>query len=333
MDTRLHILPLALLAGLSAAAQPTLTEANNAPIPGDVHALSRSTADSILTSAGPNETYGCWMLLESSTRDMRMLTPSETPTSGIMTGCEVLSTDGGTDTLFWSSDAAGLQLVGERTALATFPYTDAVKELAYPLTYNSTWTDAGSASYTVAGLSVLRTVSITGNADGYGTLELPAVEIDDVLRVRVRKVTLDQGGIANIERRTNITSFYTDTVRYPVLRLLVDSVSISGGAWSVTYSNDWMYGQGDVGLAEAEVAPVFFTGFPNPATDVLYLPVAVEREALCEVFDAAGRVVLGRVLQAASLHTVPVEGLPAGLYTVRITDGDGIRTGRFQVAR
>jgi hypothetical protein len=308
MDTRLHILPLALLAGLSAAAQPTLTEANNAPIPGDVHALSRSTADSILTSAGPNETYGCWMLLESSTRDMRMLTPSETPTSG-------------------------LQLVGERTALATFPYTDAVKELAYPLTYNSTWTDAGSASYTVAGLSVLRTVSITGNADGYGTLELPAVEIDDVLRVRVRKVTLDQGGIANIERRTNITSFYTDTVRYPVLRLLVDSVSISGGAWSVTYSNDWMYGQGDVGLAEAEVAPVFFTGFPNPATDVLYLPVAVEREALCEVFDAAGRVVLGRVLQAASLHTVPVEGLPAGLYTVRITDGDGIRTGRFQVAR
>lgn len=333
MDTRLHFLPLALLAGLSAAAQPTLTEANNAPVPGDLHTLSRSTADSILTSPGANERYGCWMLLQASTRDIQMLTPSETPTSAIMTGSEVLSTDGGTDTLFWSSDATGLQLVGERTALATFPYSDPVKELAYPLTFNTTWTDAASASYLLAGFNVVRSVTTTGVADGYGTLELPAVEIDDVLRVRVRKVTLDQGGIANIERRTNITYFFTDTVRYPVLRLLVDSVSISGGAWSMTYSNDWMYGQGDVGLADLDPARVSFTAYPNPASDVLNLPVEVKGTGLVEVMDAAGRVVLGRTLTANGPHGLPVSTLPAGLYTARITDASGIRTARFQVAR
>jgi hypothetical protein len=52
------------------------------------------------------------------------------------------------------------------------------------------------------------------------------------------------------------------------------------------------------------------------------------------VVDAAGRVVLTRTLGAsAATHQLPVNGLPAGMYTARIIDQDGLRTTRFQVAR
>jgi hypothetical protein len=232
--------------------------------------------------------------------------------------------------LFWSSDATGLTLEGERT-LATFAYSDPVKELAYPCTYGTTWTDNGSAGFTIPPYNVVRTVSLSGEADGYGTLQLPSGSYSDVLRVSVRKETNDQS-ILTVERITNTTYFFKDNVRYPILKLVTDSARIGGGNWAVTFANEWMYGQGIVGVEEA--ADAVFTCYPNPASELVMLPVAVKGAARCDVYDAAGRVVLSERLTATNLaHQLPVNGLPAGLYTARITDADGLRTTRFQVAR
>ncbi|MCC7501424.1 MAG: T9SS type A sorting domain-containing protein [Flavobacteriales bacterium] len=319
--------------GLQSFAQPTLTQANNAPVPGDIFSISSSAADSILTSAGASQLFGCWMLEEASARDIKYIDPSETTSSDLMTDEDVLSTDGGSDTLFWNTDATGLYLVGERT-LATFPYTDAVKELVYPCTFGTTWTDNGSAAYTVAGINAVRTVSVTGNADAYGTLELPVGPIDNVLRVSVRRTSLDQSAFLNVDRVTHITYFFVDTVQYPILKLQMDTVILNGGAPSVTYSNEWMYGPGTVGLTDLSSNEIAFAAYPNPVAELLSLPVTVKGAARCDVLDAAGRVVLSRQLNASNtLHQIAVNGLPAGLYTARITDQQGLHTARFQVAR
>jgi hypothetical protein len=332
MNQRVLLLSASLTVCLAAAAQPTLTEANNAPQPTDLFPISSSSADSILTSAGAMETYGCWMLLEASNRDVHFIDPAATSTSNTIPGTEVISTDGGADTLFWSSDATGLFLVGERT-IATFAYSDPVKELAYPCTFGTTWSDNASATFTVSGFNVVRSTTLTGEGTGYGTLQLPSGSVNDVLRVSVRKQTTDQS-IATIVRTSNITYFFVDTVQYPILRLQVDSVTISGGAPGVTYTNEWMYGQGDVGVEDLSAADITFTAYPNPVNDLLTLPVSVNGAATCEVIDAAGRVVLTRTLGASSAtHQLPVNGLPAGMYTARIVDADGMRTTRFQVAR
>jgi hypothetical protein len=278
------------------------------------------------------ETYGCWMLLEASNRDVMFLNPSVTPTSAIVPTAEVLSTDGGADTLFWNSDANGLFLVGERT-LASFAYSDPVKELAYPCTFGTTWTDNGSATFVISGFNVVRSVSLTGEGTGYGTLQLPSGSVDDVLRVSVRKQVTDQS-FASVLRISNVTYFFVDTVEYPILSLSVDSLIISGGAPGVTFSNRWMYGQGILGVEGVSASDITFTAYPNPTNDLLTLPVAVNGAATCEVVDAAGRVVLTRTLGAsAATHQLPVNGLPAGMYTARIIDQDGLRTTRFQVAR
>lgn len=319
--------------GLQSFAQPTLNQANNAPVPGDLFPISSSAADSILTSAGASQLFGCWMLEEASVRDIKYIDPSETSSSSLMTDEDVLSTDGGSDTLFWNSDATGLFLVGERT-LATFPYTDAVKELVYPCTFGTTWTDNGSAAYTVAGINAVRTVTVNGNADAYGTLELPEGPINNVLRVSVRRTSLDQSAFLNVDRVTHITYFFVDTVHYPILKLQMDTVILNGGAPSITYSNEWMYGPGTVGLSELSADDVTFVAYPNPAAELITLPVTVKGAARCDVLDAAGRVVLSRQLSTSStMHQLAVNGLPAGLYIARITDQEGQHTTRFQVAR
>lgn len=319
--------------GLQAFAQPTLTQANNAPVPGDLFPISSSSADSILTSAGASQLFGCWMLEEASARDIRYIDPTETSSSDLMTDEDVLSTDGGSDTLFWNTDATGLFLVGERT-LATFPYTDAVKELAYPCTFGTTWTDNGSAAYTVAGINAVRTVSVTGNADAYGNLQLPEGLINNVLRVSVRRTSFDQSAFLNVDRVSHITYFFVDTVAYPVLKLQMDTVILNGGAPSVTFANEWMYGPGTVGIGDLSADDVTFTAYPNPTAELITLPVTVKGAARCDVYDAAGRIVLSRQLTtSATTHQLPVNALPNGLYTARITDQDGLRTTRFQVAR
>lgn len=318
--------------GLQSFAQPTLTQANNAPVPGDQFGVSTS-ADTVFSDPGASELYGFWMLEEVSVRGVQFIDPSETSSSNLMTDEDVLSTDGGTDTLFWNTDATGLYLVGERT-LATFPYSDPVKELPYPCTFGTNWTDIGSASYVVSPFSVVRSVTVEGSADGYGNLQLPDREVNNVLRVSVRKTISDVSSLATINRVSHITYFYVDTLHYPLLKTSVDSVTFAGGPPTVALSNEWLYGQGILGLDDVSANDVTFVAYPNPAAELITLPVSVNGAARCDVYDAAGRVVLSRQLSTSTTtHQLPVNGMPAGLYTARIIDQDGLRTTRFQVAR
>ncbi len=63
--------------------------------------------------------------------------------------------------------------------------------------------------------------------------------------------------------------------------------------------------------------------FPNPARDILYVPITVEADATTylQVLDAAGRVVRDRdvdLQQGAHTVQIPLEGLPAGAYELRL---------------
>lgn len=331
MDHRTLLISATLLVAGPALAQPTLTEANNVPALGETFPISSSDADSIGSATGANVTFGCWMLEEQSNRDIQFMTPAATTTSSLIPAAEILSSDGGSDTLFWSSDASGLYLEGERT-VATFAYTDKVKEMTYPCTYGTAWTDNGSATFSIGAFNVVRTVALSGIADAYGTLQLPFGSINNVLRVKTRKATTDQS-FTNLERITNTVSFYVDTVPFPVLRLISDSLRLGGGAWGVTYTNEWMYGPGIVGVADLNAASAVFVSYPNPATDRLNLAADVKGGSTLQVIDGGGRVVAVHAIQGSAPFSVPVDQLPAGMYTARLTDATRTRTTRFLVAR
>ena len=74
--------------------------------------------------------------------------------------------------------------------------------------------------------------------------------------------------------------------------------------------------------------------FPNPARDILYVPVTVEADATTylQVIDAAGRVVRDRdvdLVKGAHTVQIPLDGLPTGAYELRLqntTSGAAVST-------
>jgi hypothetical protein len=324
MNTRYLLLPALAIASL-AAAQPTLNAGNNLPTTPSQFDITVRPEWVYQGDAGPGQLFGQWYLQGTDNRQIRYLSPSVTPTSAQMPGTTYLYTDGGSDTLFMQGDAQGLLLVGERTALGTFPYTDPARELVYPVTFNTTWTDPFTASYSVAGLPVTRTGTVTGLGDAYGTLQLPAREIQNVLRVKVRKQTTDASPFLTLTRATETWYFFVDTVRHPVLRLQIDTLGTAGGEPTVSREAQWLYGNGFASVGEIAFNDVVFTPYPNPAdgpVDLLIAEAAGAREL--EVADATGRVVLRTALPARE-GRVPgafnTQGLAPGLYTLRLSDG------------
>lgn len=323
MKPRTTPLLVALLSGLTLAAQPVLDATNNVPAPGTIVPVEMGTYEGYHGAEGANATYTFWMLESTTNKDIAYLSPSVTPTSAQIPGTQLLSTDGGSDTLFWAVTAQGLVQLGVRSSLeGILAFTDPILEIAYPCTFGTTWTDATSSNYVVSGLPVTRVGTITGHADGYGTVELPNAVVADVMRVHVRKVITDQAAITTIERKSDTYYYFSETFPHPVLRLTTDSVTISGGAPAVTYTSQWMFGPGNA-ITESDLGALGFTMAPNPVhrTDgqvELRFGTSVTAIRGWRVMDAAGRQVLANdVGQSGDVIRVPVSTLAPGAYLVQ----------------
>ncbi len=322
------------LACTTLVAQPTLTAANSVGAAGQEFPVVTGTSYVYAGPAGANVGYGFWMLPPSGNRIYYYLAPSVTSSSATVPTATVLSTDGGSDTLFWRTGASGLELAGERIALvgSTFAYSDAPVELKLPLAYGGTWTDNFSANFSVSGFAAVRSGTIAGHADGYGDIELPNAVLTDVMRVKVRKVTDDQSAIINIHRAEEIHYFYSGIHGHPILKLVLDTTIIGTGNPAVTRRTEWMFGEGQVGVDEVAYDDVVFRAYPNPATgpvDLSFSEGAMARHL--EVMDATGRLVLQRNLTVGTGSTVlagafDTSGLNKGLYFVTVIRANGDRS-------
>jgi len=206
-------------------------------------------------------------------------------------------------------------------------FTDGAIELVYPCLLGTTWTDNFAANYSVSGFAVSRAGTINGIADGYGSLALPGVEVDEVLRVKVRKVANDISPIATIRRTFDTYYYYQEGVKFPLMMTSLDSVMISGGAPTIVFTMEWLYGEGNIGIEDLRADQVVFTPFPNPTNGRIDLQLGAEVANVrsVELFDASGRSVMQvkKPLAGNINGFLDVSSLPAGVYQVRLTQADG----------
>lgn len=325
MELRYATISLSLLMAGTLLAQPTIDATNNVPAADTEYAVSSATNWVYPGPAGADQLFGQWALEPTGNRNIQYLPPSVTSSSSQVPTAVLLSTDGGSDTLFWGLTANGLEILADISGLGFIRYTDPLLELKYPCTYGTTWTDAINASYTVSGFSVARTGTVTGNGDAYGTLELPAVSLDDILRVKVRRVITDASPLVTIQRRTESYYFFSDAVRHPVLRMDLDTVVIGNGAPAVTRSATWMYGNGNVSVQDIDFNDVHFTTYPNPADAAVNLSFGSAEHGVrsVELLDAMGRVVMQQPLSHGRTTEMPsafdTSDLAPGVYHIRLT--------------
>lgn len=320
-----------LLVAPSAMAQPTLDFDNNGPVPiGAPWAVSKYGASSMtygVGSPGPDQLYGFWMVPTTGNQDIYYLSPTVTPTSASFPGCTVISTDGGSDTTFWKVDATGMEMLGVRSALeGVLPFSNASTELVYPITYNDSWNDSFSASYLAGGIvPVTRAGTINGVADGYGTIQLPGIELENVLRVKVRKIAIDQSSVANVRRTFDTYYYYQEGVKFPLMRASLDSTTLSA-APTITFTMDWLYGSSQVSVADIKPEDIVFTPYPNPTNGMLDLRLEDLLEVRSiEVINANGQLMqqFTKPMSGTVSGVLDMSGLAAGVYQVRITRAHG----------
>jgi hypothetical protein len=323
MIQRYFFVAAAALSATVLSAQFTLDTGNAVPTAGSIFPVSTGTYE-FPGPAGADQLFGHWMLLPTGNRNLSYVDPALSNTASTIPGTALISTDGGTDSLFWGLTANGLEVLADLSGLGLVRYTDPVLELKLPCTFGTSWSDVVSAAYVVSGFNVQRTGTVTGLGDAYGTLELPEVELENVLRVKVRKVFQDNSPIINVQRISETHYFYTDGVPHPALRLQLDTVIIGTGNPAATREAQWMYGNGNVSVADIDLDNIRFTAYPNPATGAVHLTFGSSEHGArsVELMDATGRIVARRPL--ATLNTTDVQGafdaanLAPGVYHIRL---------------
>jgi hypothetical protein len=323
MNLRYASITLALLATTLVAAQPTLTTANHVPVVGQTVALWTGTNYTWEGPSGAGVTYNYWDLFPSASgnRNFYYAPPNGVPAAGYAT------TDGGSDSTFWSVSADGLSSVGEKQPLTgRVSYPQPLLELPLPLSFGNSWNDAVTVNYVAqAVIPVVRLATVSGTADAYGQLTLPNANTVEVLRVKVRRDIRDESSVINVRRIINFSSFYTASNTHPVMKLQIDSLQLGTGDWTITRSVELTGAGAFVGVDEYSSAEAYFNAYPNPAGDAVTIQLNGPASQV-ELLDAKGAIV--RTLNGTRDQVrMDLHGLEAGHYLIRaFLDGKVLET-------
>lgn len=315
-----------LLAASSTATAQTLTDAATSFQPGESFLLHFS-AYIPPGNAGANVTWDLSSLTDDSTRTVSYVAPQGTPAGTSFPNSTVAQPSDAGDHTYFSCNAAGIELLGTTAGADLVIYQDGERILSYPCSFSTQWQDPFSASFTVQGIAIERSGTITGNADGFGSVVMPYGTVSNVLRVKTTETYADVTPFGDFDYDLESYYFHKPGLHVPVASVR-DYVLTAFGMPQTIQSADWLDGS-FVGIEAALRNDIGIDLFPNPArTDVSIVFGADGADGLrMEIMDAAGRVVmrqdLGRPVAGIQRHDLELGAFAPGLYNVHITDGRG----------
>ena len=342
VSIRYTVSALALASSLMAAAQITLVDPGNVPVVGSsfqVHVGQWVAAG----TSGAWQAYDFSALVDTASNTYHWLAPSASPNASMFPTATLMLVNNGPDTIFYRTTTDGLERVGESqlvsllgtTYQVSAAYTDGIVELKLPLTYNGSWTDPEAATYTVNGNAVLRSGTLTGSSNAFGTILIPGATAPiQVLRVTTHLDETNNLGFGVITHMRDVVSFYPLWGKFPVLRTVADSIT-SSGLNQITRFSEWLDASA-LGISAIDADAFGLKVRPDPAnTDAEITFDGGKHGALVmDVVDVRGAVVLHRnVIGKGSNQTerFNVGDWDAGVYQVLLTAADGTRSTRRMV--
>jgi hypothetical protein len=329
MQTNRTLIPAALLIVSSPAVAQTLTGATNNPQIGDSFVLQYSTPLSP-GGAGTGQTWDFSAATVDSTETQYFVDPQGTPGFSTVPNADLAITTDFASYGYWIANDQVWALAGSYSAdeALGFAYTDPATYIAYPCSYNSTWTDTYGFAFDADGLQVTSSGSAAAEADGLGTLITPYGTVSNVLRIRQEneETTLITGiGELNVESTQYL--YVKPGVRFPLAIVSTSISTVFGIPGEPVNDMVWLDGS-TVGLAEAVHHAIGVELYPNPAKDRITITYGASSSAVqVDVIDAAGHVVRTEQLsqQPIGINRVdlPLNNVPAGIYLVRILADNG----------
>jgi hypothetical protein len=193
-------------------------------------------------------------------------------------------------------------------------YTDAVKLMQYPFSYNDTYSDTHYSSYTAAeGMETHENGTITVTADAWGSVTTPAGTYSNTLRVKSVRDYTDSVWMSGMFLYANAYTetdydWYTATSHTPVF-----SISQTGDGSSATYRTDAVGISDNVTLSQISI-------FPNPASHSIHvrLPETCIENTQINVISLTGRQLLQLEKTGCRQFSADISALAPGVYFLSV---------------
>jgi hypothetical protein len=311
-------------------AQTTLTSTTTNPTVGESF-INHSYDASLISpgSSGANVTWDFSTIVSTGTSTYNWITSSSTPYSSSYPNANLAISDAGYYYYYSASSTDYSSCGGTNPSAQVISYSDLEKQLVFPMTYNTTFSDAFAATYD-AGSSMFmnRAGTMTGVADGYGTLILPYGTITDVLRVKLVEDYQDSYlGTPMVVYSTEAYAWYKAGVHQ----------SLFSHTTFVMNGNTTIYGRyidaSHVGIDNNEVH-FGLNIYPNPSFGSFNIELYTNnKNTLFEVVDIYGKIVYQIEYSNTSFvkDKIDLSILSKGIYIVRVTAEDCQQTKKIVI--
>ncbi|MBX9850771.1 MAG: T9SS type A sorting domain-containing protein [Cytophagaceae bacterium] len=336
----LLIIALGFISGLYA--QPVINQ-NNYPAVGDT--LSGTYDFSAAWNSGASGINATWdfsTLSTGSSTSFPYIAPSSTPYAATFASSNLTLQQLSVNYSYFISNASAFEITGIVTAFPSAvirPFTDPQKIITFPFTYLNNFKDtARTANYNVSGGNHQRRVVYSETkADAYGSLQLPGITYNNVLRLLITSETIDStfnSGNVFQNRSVSIdTNYYwISEDRKPYLLVLSKNV-IDNGTPTIfaQYFSDPTW---PTGIKDQQ--NIYVNVYPNPADNFIRIDIQEEyfnslSEPQLILLDQQGKEVYSEKISSANTF-ISRNNLPSGIYFYKISsDKENISSGKISV--
>ncbi len=308
------------------AAQAQFTLANPEHVPGPGLSFSVNLGPFVAPgSGGANQVWDFSSMVATGIDTLYFVDPASTPSGADFASSTVALFDGDQDYSYFQATATEFLLNGNDDGSYAFPMSDPSKYWPFPCNFNDTWSDVLGGSVIVQAQTVTRAGTVTGIADGYGTLLLPFGPVDDVLRVVVDENYQDAVSIITAIHDVQTHYYFKRFLPFPVLQITNRTTNVNGSITTLQTAQ-WV-DSAAVGVLERWSTGIDAQLIPNPAVGSTTLSFEADGNVEVNVIDLTGRVALTQRLKSLSpgiqTHTLDISTLSSGTYMVRFADSKG----------
>ena len=312
---------VACLFTIGITAQPVITYNGNASQIGDNYNFSGASGTIDPGSAGGNQTWDFSYINPSFSSSETAVAPGTTPFASDFPESTLAFQYTSDNTTYSYAEISPSEMLNDGVGFDPgganeffIHYTDAVKLMQYPFSFNNSYTDTYYSAYTATeGMLTHEKGTITVTADAWGSVTTPAGTYNNTLRVKsVRNYTdsVWMSGMflyANTYTETDY-DWYTASSHTPVI-----SISETGGGTSVSYRTD---------AVRIKTTPFFsqISIYPNPACNSIHvkLPDRNSDNAQIDIISLTGQQVLQLAKTRNHQYSADISGLASGVYFLTV---------------
>jgi len=322
MKKKYAIIAAICLLSLGLTAQSVITYNGNAPQTGEEYNYAGTNGSFDPSPSGAGQNWDFSGITPMFSQTVISVTPESTPFADVFPEATIAFHAPGDNESYNYSQVSTSEL--RNVGMGFNPgnengfiihYTDAVKLMQYPFSFNDSYSDSYFAAYSITeGMETHEWGNITVTADAWGSVSTPANTYDNTLRVKSEYTYIDSVWVSGIFLYANTYTqthyeWYNATSHTPVM-----SVNITEDGTTVGYRTEPVTGI-EEGLFDVQI-----NVYPNPAADRIYveLPEGSKENTNMYIFSLEGKLVAQLKNTGSDRFSADISTLAPGEYMILI---------------